>query len=175
MQVNNLVARTDNVLKSVEGALNLNRLNRIIERAKIVGIDAIPIEQLKGDIARAGHPVKQALALDADGRRLFFTDVDGEHLYAEFDTAEKGHRITRIGHQASIIKEYVVEDLEFDGVGDVDTVHEEEEAVETPGMYPGPTWNQKPEEDDRGFGSKEEEKVVNKELMDALMREMEGT
>ena len=99
---------------------------------------------MKGDIARAGHPIRQALALDPDQRRIFFTDVKGEHLYAEFAAASEGHRITHIGHQASIMKEYDVQDLETTGVGSVRTTHEEEEVEDDPrkaaGMYPGETY-----------------------------------
>ena len=166
-----IIGRVDLVMKSVEGTMNLGRLNTIIERAKVMNIDAIPIEQLKGDIARAGHPVKQALALDAEGRRLFFTDKDGEHLYAEFDTADNGHQVTKIGHQSSIIKEYSVDDLETDGVSEVETVHDEEDAVDEPGMYPGGTPGDKPEEDDRGF-SDTKKMSRNMELRRALMVEM---
>ena len=169
MQAKTLVGRTNVVLKTVEGSLNLGKLDQIIKESYVMGLDAIPIEQLKGDIARAGHPVKQALALDADGRRLFFTDVAGEHLYAEFDTAQNGHRVLRIGHQSSIVKEYDVQELEPDDKGSVTTTHEEgKEAIEEPGMYPSGTPLNKPEEDNRGFGSE-----ANLEARKALLLELE--
>ena len=81
----NPVNRVDNVVKSLEGMRNMDALEDIIEKAaKVMNIDAVPLEQLKGDIARAGHPVKQMMALDRDENRLFFTDKNGQHLVAEF-------------------------------------------------------------------------------------------
>lgn len=145
------IRRIDGVLRSMEGVDSLRRLDVIIKQAQVVGGDVIPIEQLKGDIARAGHPVKQAIGLDADRRRFFFTDVKGEHLYADFDTADQGYRVKHIGAQATMTKGYDVVDLEAEPRDSVDTTHEEWDAVEEPGMYPSGTPGMKPEEDDRGF------------------------
>ena len=164
--MSNPVQRMNVVMKTMEGSMNLGRLDQIIHRAQVLSSDAIPIEQLKGDIARAGHPIKQALALDADSRRLFFTDVKGEHLYAEFATASEGHRITHIGHQASLLKEMVdVTDLEPSGKMEVVTAHEEEDEYEEPGVYPPATAGDKPEENDRGFGKDSNTDTVRKALL----------
>ena len=161
--------RVSSVMKAMEGMQNIGRLETIVKSTQAMVGDAIPLEQLKGDIARAGHPIKQALALDAQGRRIFFTDVKGEHLYADFDTADNGFRVKHIGHQASIIKEYDVQDPEISGLAEVHTVHEEEDFVDTPGLYPGETYTVKPEEDDRGFGAESQvEAVKRKALLDEM-------
>ena len=49
-------------------------LSGLIAKGAACPPDAVPLEQLKGDLARAGHPVKRAIALDAENRRLFFID-----------------------------------------------------------------------------------------------------
>ena len=146
------------VEKDLEGMQIQSTMQGIIAKAQAMHGDAIPLEQLKGDLAREGHPVKQAIALDAESRRLFFTDIRGEHLYAEFAGPDDGHRVTLIGHQASIAKEYDPTDLDVSeeegNQGEsVTTEHDEEDEVETPGMYPGSTPGDKPEDDDRGFAA----------------------
>ena len=171
-ELRGLVAKTYEVGKLAEGMMNIQRLDVLIKQVQVVS-DAIPIEQLKGDIARAGHPVKQALALDAEGRRLFFTDMEGEHLYAEFESADQGHRITHIGHQASIIKEYDVLDPEPEPFGKVEMDYEVEEVADEPepGVIPGPTPGDKPEEDDRGFSVSKAE-LQQEAFRKALLIEM---
>ena len=150
----NLLARANEVVKSLEGYSNLGKINKVIKTAQAMCFDAIPLEQIKGDLARAGHPVHRALALDPDGRRLFFTDRAGEHLYAVFSGADTGHRLLHVGHQASIVKEFDVTDLKESGSMIVETEHDEEDFTEEPGIYPGGTPTIKPEEDDRGFSAK---------------------
>lgn len=189
----NTVKRAVNILKQLESISQMEQsmsvLDAIIQKAdaQVMDFDAIPLEQLKGDIARMGHPVKQELALDADNRRLFFTDKHGEDLYAEFGTAGEGHRVKRIGHQATIAKEYAdiyrkavdydPADLDTDDNWlSVDTWHEENEEVsEEPGVIPGgtsgdkPDYNPKPEREGRGDrGFYEVEKAAG-----ALLKEMD--
>ena len=175
-----VVTKSENVIKLLERDINWRRLDSLISKseAMIMDIDAIPLEQLKGDIARAGHPVQQTLALDADNHRLFFTDIDGQHLYADFGGANEGYRVNRIGHQASIAKEYDVIDLEpskeSGNLGEsVTTTNEEEDDIDTPGVYPGGTPTVKPEEDDRGYSSDEKE-PTRKELITVLKKYVEG-
>ena len=182
--MNSSIKELDRITKNLEGDLNRSRLDKLVRETVVIKhdsepdkevvvervvdtpssdatemkFDAIPLEQLKGDIARAGHPVKQALALDADGRRLFFTDKDGQHLFAEFGEPQEGFRVKRIAHQASIAKEYSVIDLEpsteSGNMGEtVETVHTEEESQDEPGFHPGGTPTVKPEDDDRGFAA----------------------
>lgn len=166
------IRKATRIARVLEGSNNLRILDSIIEKseeeATPVDFEAIPLEQLRGDIARAGHPIKQLTALDPEGRRLFFTDKHDQHLFAEFATEKDGHRVTRIGHQANIAKEYVdVVDLEPSSEDSnhgetVTTVHEEDDSekdkdpADLAGMYPGPTHGDKPETDDRGFGKDEQ-------------------
>lgn len=164
----------------LEGVVNHQTLDGIIQKAEeqAMRFEAIPLEQLKGDIARSGHPVKQALALDAEGHRLFFTDVNDEYLFAEFGSASEGYRVKRIGHQSSIAKEYDPVDLEPSGEGRnrserVTTGHEEggleeDDAAEAAGVYPGGTPGDKPMGDDRGYGVDDREPARK-----ALIREVE--
>ena len=165
------------VARQLEGSRNIHMLDSIIKKAhesQVMSFDAIPLEQLKGDIARAGHPVKQAIALDVDGSRLFFTDVDDQYLFAEFGSGSEGYAVKRIGSQSSISKEYDVIDLEpsteSGNPGEtITTAHEEEDDVDTPGVYPSGTPGMKPKEDDRGYGADEIE-VTRK----SLIKELEG-
>ena len=63
------------VARSLEGVLNMSTLDGIIKKAhesQVMSFDAIPLEQLKGDIARAGHPVKQAIAPRCRWQSSFF-------------------------------------------------------------------------------------------------------
>lgn len=106
---------------------------------------AIPLEQLKGDIMRQGYNIQRVLALDPEGRRLFFTDPEGNSLYAQYSSATTGFTLERVGHQREIVKEYDVQDLKEAGVAAVVTTHEEaDQEYETPGMIPGPTPGDKP-------------------------------
>ncbi len=118
-------------------------------------IDAVPLEQLKGDIARAGHPVMRTIALDVDNRRLFFVDKAGNFLFAEYGTHDEGYRISRVGMQAEISKEYDTVDLEPEPFSSVTTEHEEEEQGDEPGMIPSGTPGDQPDDEDgRGFGER---------------------
>ena len=118
-------------------------------------IDAVPLEQLKGDIARAGHPIMRTIALDVDNRRLFFIDKAGNFLFAEYGTHDEGYRISRVGMQAEISKEYDAVDLEPEPFNSVTTEHEEEEQDDTPGMVPSGTPGDQPDDEDgRGFGDR---------------------
>ena len=189
----NPIDRTMNVIKVIEGEKIRGRLRdvrikmREISSNNAIGVfddmvvirkadvsDAIPLEQLKGDIARAGHPVKQAFALDADARRLFFTDKDDQNLFAEFGDATDGYRVTRIAHQASIAKEYVVDDLdpssESKNPGEsITTAHQEEESEKgPPGVIPAGSPGIKPDDDDRGYGSEENIPARSKALVKEL-------
>ena len=74
--------------------------------------NAIPIEQLKGDIARQGHPVMRVLALDPDAGRIFFQDMQDNSLFAEFSDASQGYRILRIGFQSEVQSDYRATDLQ---------------------------------------------------------------
>ena len=171
--------RANKLVKTLEGAKNIDTLESIITKAaEAMNVDAVPLEQLKGDIARAGHPVKQMLALDRDNNRLFFTDKDDQHLVAEFGDKDEGHRIKKIGLQANINKEYDVVDLEPSTESKnpsevVETGHEEAEVDDESiaGVIPGGTPGDKPEKDDRGFGEALE-KSHNK--ISALIKEMQG-
>ena len=168
--------RANKLVKVMEGTRNLETLDKIITKtAEVVDIDAIPLEQLKGDIARAGHPIKQMLAIDREENRLFFTDKDGQHLVAEFANADEGHRIKKIGLQGNIAKEYDVIDLdpssESKNPGEViETEHDEDDDIsEEVGMIPAGTPGDKPE-DDRGFAAKMQKanRVVE------LIKELDG-
>ncbi len=106
--------------------------------------DAVPIEQLKGDIARKGHIIKRLIALDVESRRLFFSDPTNNFLYAEYAGAEEGFGIVKIGFQKEIAKEYDVTDFEHSGEPDTVVTENEEISVEDmgydkPGMIPGGT------------------------------------
>ena len=116
-------------------------------------VETVPLEQLKGDIARMGHPVLRAIALDVDNRRLFFVDKNEAFLFAEYGTADEGYKLTRVGYQGEIAKDYDPVDLEEEPFDSVVTEHEEEDANDTPGMLPGGTPGDQPEDKDgRGFG-----------------------
>ncbi len=108
--------------------------------------DNIPIEQLRGDINRAGYQVNRLLALDIDSRRLFFTDPESNFLYAEFAAADQGYQVLKVGHQREIAKEYDPVDLEADDSEElITTEHEEADYAEnTPGMIPAGTPGDKP-------------------------------
>ena len=71
--------------------------------------NAIPIEQIKGDIARQGHPVMRVLALDPEAGRLFFQDYQDNALFAEFADHSEGYRLLRIGFQSEVQKEYAID------------------------------------------------------------------
>lgn len=118
---------------------------------------AIPVEQLKGDIARAGHVVKSIIAIDPEMHRVFFMSTDNEHRYAEFAGPDGAWALQKMGYQADIAKEYDPVDLEADGdIGDnnmgemVISGHEEREDDETPGMLPSGTPGEKPAVDEHG-------------------------
>ena len=93
------LTRLNRVSKDLAGLRIYDQLTSVIAKAQELDFEAIPLEQLKGDLARRGHPVKQALALDAEHRRIFFTDADGHHLFAEY--AEADHNFRDWDHRAA--------------------------------------------------------------------------
>ena len=128
-----------------EGLLNLAMTNGVAE--------TVLIEQLKGYIARMGHPVLRAIALDVDNRRLFFVDNNEAFLFAEYSSPEEGYRLSRVGYQGQRAKDYDPVDLKEEPFDSVETTHEEEDADDTPGMIPAGTPGDQPKDDDkRGFG-----------------------
>ena len=155
----NPIKEANAIAKALEFSYNSSVLDNIIEKAEaqVMDVDAIPVEQIRGDLNRMGHPPKQMVALDAANRIVFFMDLDGQALFAEFGDSSEGNRVKRIGHQSAIAKEYDPIDLEPSTESgnfseNITTTHEEADAVETVGMYPGGTPGDAPEEDDRGFG-----------------------
>lgn len=74
-------------------------------------MNAIPLEQIRGDIARKGHQIERIIALDAEAGRLFFQDSQNNHLFAEFADASHGWHLHRIGYQREVQKEYDTQDL----------------------------------------------------------------
>ncbi len=116
-------------------------------------IDAVPLEQIKGDLARAGHPVKRAIALDAENRRLFFIDNTDTYLFAEYGSPEVGFSLGRVGSQSEVAKDYDPVDLEPEPRSDVKVEHDEEGQGDDPGFVPSGTPGVKPiDADGRGFG-----------------------
>ena len=170
----NPVSIVNRVIKTTEGINNFHRLEDIINKAQAMNFDAIPLEQLKGDLARSGHPVKQAMALDPEHRRIFFTDSDGSHLFAEFGNADEGYKIKSIGNQSTIAKEYDVIDLipstESHNPGEsVVTVHNEEELeYEEPQFIPRANPGQKPDEDLDDTEESVNESLESRESKDSI-------
>ncbi len=148
--------------------------------------DVVPVEQLKGDLARNfGHHIDRLVALDIESRRLFFIDSQKQPLYLEFDSAQHGFQILRVGFQGEISKEYNVVDLEPDDSEEwVGTEHEEADAPDdTPGMIPAGTPGDKPTDEDvldgqgghasgQGWGDKDSEdggrRSVHRSITQAL-------
>ena len=142
--------------------LNEIALTQITKGLEDVGTDieladpanAIPIEQIKGDIARQGHPVMRVLALDPDAGRLFFQDMQDNALFAEFAGQDEGFRLLRIGFQAEITqdydpnvmqsiqkrKDYDPTELDAEPRDTVENEHDEEDWDREPGQA-GPTPN----------------------------------
>lgn len=150
---------------------------------------AIPLEQIRGDLARAGHTVKSIIALDPESRRIFFMDTDNKPLYCSFAGPDSGFKVEKIGYQADIAKEYDPVDLEPDDTEEkVFTEHEERDGeYETPGLIPSGTPGEKPERDeqdhedagqfgeglgDEGFGTEKRHEGRRDELK-AIMGELE--
>ncbi len=128
-------------------------LGGLIAKGAACPPDAVPLEQLKGDLARAGHPVKRAIALDAENRRLFFIDNTDTYLFAEYGSPEVGFSLGRVGSQSEVAKDYDPVDLEPEPRSDVETGHDEEEQGDDPGFVPSGTPGVKPTDaDGRGFG-----------------------
>ena len=176
----NPVERMRRVIARVEGARGRNALQEIIAKseAKVMDFEAIPIDQLKGDIGRSGYSIKQMLAVDIDNRRLLFTDHKNQHLYAEFGAKSEGYKVSHIGHQAAIAKEYDPVDLEptteSGNYGEtVTTAHEEEDDPDFVGVVGG-TPTVQPEEDDRGFGGDKREPARVEAMVRALEHELYG-
>ena len=167
------------VLKNLEGDSNVRKIASIIKKTQMVmDFEAIPLEQLKGDIVRQGYQVKRIPAVDVEGHRLFFVDSRDQYLYAQFGSAKDGYKIDHIGHQSSIVKEYDVIDLdpskESGNPGEkITTTDDEEEQADDVGMYPGSTPVNNPEDDDRGFSgeSKTPTRKLIKELEDDSLEE----
>lgn len=158
------ITRAKRVSKRFNGMKMMGQLDTLIEksRAQVMDFEAIPLEQLKGDIMRAGHQVERALALDPDGRRLFFMDENGQSLFAEFGPPSDNYSVERIAPQSLIAKEYNVIDLEPSvEVGNpgenIVTTHSEAENEDWVGIVPSGTPGDKPEDNDRGYGSEEKQ------------------
>ena len=141
---------------------------------------AIPIEQIKGDIARQGHPVMRVLALDPDAGRLFFQDMQDNALFAEFAGSDEGFRLLRIGFQSEVQKDYdpnVMQSLQKKAEKDWDTTdmkdgdvapgwkaeqeHDEEDWDRESGQA-GPTPNPTTIEDVRDKALKSLNKILGK-------------
>lgn len=129
----------------------------------VKGVEGIlPLEQIKGDIARQGHPGGRYYGLDVEAGRVFFESPSGSAMFAEFANADGGYSVQRIGHQSEIVKDYDPVDLEPAGPGDsVTTVHDEKDQdYEEPGMIPSGTPGDQPDdEDEDGFG---DERVISR-------------
>ena len=124
-------------------------------RSRILRHQVIPLEQIKGEIRHMGYGIDSTMALDPDSHLLFFTDDRGQSLYAEFGRPDEGYKVQFVGHQSTIHKDYDVVDVKPGAHHTTETEHaDEEDPVETPGAYPGSTPGVKPDEDDRGFGSR---------------------
>ncbi len=150
-----IIKGLETLTKSLEFATLSKGLVALADEGSGGAVDAVPLEQLKGDIARAGHPVMRTIALDVDNRRLFFVDKAGNFLFAEYGTHDEGYQISRVGMQAEIAKEYDAVDLEKEPFNRVTTEHEEAEQDDTPGMVPSGTPGDRPDDEDgRGFGER---------------------
>ncbi len=113
---------------------------------------AIPLEQIRGDLSRAGHVIKSIIALDPESRRIFFTDTDNNALYCAFSGPEDGFKVQKVGYQAEIAKEYDVQDLEPDDSEEsVSTEHEEREGNNDAGIIPAGTPGEKPERNEQEY------------------------
>ncbi len=144
-------------------------LNGLITKGVSPMPDAVPLEQLKGDLARAGHPVKRAIALDAQNRRLFFIDKNDTYLFAEYGSPEAGFSLGRVGSQSEVAKDYDPVDLEPEPRSDVKVEHGEEEQGDDPGFVPSGTPGIKPvDADGRGFGNTPKPTPTSKALQDSL-------
>jgi hypothetical protein len=137
----------------------------------------IPLEQIKGDIARQGYQIDRVIALDPEARRLFFSNTEGGAFYAEFGPHATGFALQRVGLQADISKEYDPIDLDDAGVNvKVTTEHDERKpADDTPGMVPAGVPGEKPkgakvtgEEGDPGWGAEVKKALLTK--LDEILR-----
>ncbi len=144
-------------------------LGGLIAKGAACPPDAVPLEQLKGDLARAGHPVKRAIALDAENRRLFFIDNTDTYLFAEYGSPEVGFSLGRVGSQSEVAKDYDPVDLEPEPRSDVKVEHGEEEQGDDPGFVPSGTPGIKPvDADGRGFGNTPKPTPTSKALQNSL-------
>jgi hypothetical protein len=115
---------------------------------------AIPLEQIRGDLARAGHMVKSIIALDPESRIIFFMDGDNSPRYCSFAGPNQGFSIQKVGYQTEIAKEYDPVDLEPDDSEEkASTEHEEREYDEDqkPGILPSGTPGEKDEHDEKYY------------------------
>lgn len=117
---------------SDETALDLLRGDLVLASP----MNAIPLEQIRGDIARKGHQIERIIALDAEAGRLFFQDSQNNHLFAEFADASHGWHLHRIGYQRDVQKEYDVQDLEPEPRDRVVNRHDEQDADVSIGFRP---------------------------------------
>ena len=138
----------------------VKQLEQLVKRAEGRGVIAslellsapvdlampIPIEQLKGDLARSGHRVLRIMALDPESNRLFFTDEQSNSLFAEFAAEGGAYHVTKVGFQHEVAKDYDPVDLEPDGEeSTVVTTHQEAPGYkDDPGVIPSGTPGVKP-------------------------------
>ncbi|KKK44354.1 hypothetical protein LCGC14_3167260, partial [marine sediment metagenome] len=136
---------------------------------KSLGDSAIPVEAIKGDLARMGHPVKHLMAVDPDSRRVFFTNAEGSQLYATYSA--DNWSIEKVGYQTEVAKDYDPVDLEAEPRSTVVTTHMEEDADDTPGFVPsGNPGRRANRDEDEQFESEALDKSLsNVEEMISLM------
>ncbi len=151
-----------NVQKALSRAGRLARKMAVGEAIENVTIllkgmsieSVIPLEQIKGDLRRAGHTIKAVIALDPEARRIFFMDDNSSPRYCSFSGPENGFAIQNVGFQSEIAKEYNPVDLEPDGDDDLSiaTEHEERDySGDDPGMIPAGTPGEKPENNEQEY------------------------
>lgn len=133
-------------VRELEGKQVLGSLENLVKGYE----STIPIEQIKGDIARKGYDIQRVVALDVDAHRMFFVDKGGAFLYAQYAGPDEGHTLLKVGFQKEVAKEYDPTDFEHSGSKDtVVTEHEEVSAddmgYDSPGLLPGGTPVVKPE------------------------------
>ena len=151
-----LIKELEKLSVALEGSVVSGRLEELAA-VPAMELDAIPIEQLKGDIARMGHPIERTIALDPQARRLFFTDKGGNSMFAEYSGHDEGYKVMRVGMQQEIVKDYDPVDLEPEPRDKVKTEHDEDEwgKRDVPGFVPMRDGHRETTDDvgdKRGFG-----------------------
>lgn len=136
---------------------------------KSMGDSAIPVEAIKGDLARMGHPVKHLMAIDPDSRRVFFTNAEGAQLYATYSA--NNWSIEKVGFQTDVAKEYDPVDLEAEPRSAVVTTHMEEDSDDTPGFVPSgnAAWRANRDQDEQFESEALDKSLSNVEEMISLM------